>query len=198
MEFADPALANRETRRRERPLRQMLSWLYRAVGAAIAIVIMEVLARIAGEPLARVPFVTSIVLVMALPGSDGARPYAVIGGHMLSAASGLAAVAILGAGETPAAISVGLAVLVMQAARAMHPPAGIGAMLVASQGLPVAWLLSPVMAGALLLVGFATLWSRLEQTFVDRTARVLAAARPSLMSAQPLVRNWHHRTWRRP
>lgn len=176
----------------------MLSWLYRAAGAAIAIVIMEVLARIAGEPLARVPFVTSIVLVMALPGSDGARPYAVIGGHMLSAASGLAAVAILGAGETPAAIGVGLAVLVMQAARAMHPPAGIGAMLVASQGLPVAWLLSPVLAGALLLVGFATLWSRLEQTFVDRTARVLAAARPGLMSAQPLVRNWHHRTWRRP
>jgi len=176
----------------------MLSWLYRAAGAAIAIVIMEVLARIAGEPLARVPFVTSIVLVMALPGSDGARPYAVIGGHMLSAASGLAAVAILGAGETPAAISVGLAVLVMQAARAMHPPAGIGAMLVASQGLPVAWLLSPVLVGALLLVGFATLWSRLEQTFVDRTARVLAAARPGLMSAPPLVRNWHHRTWRRP
>lgn len=154
-------------------LRQTLTWLHRAVGAAIAIGIMEALARLAGEPLARVPFVTSIVLVMALPGSDGARPYAVIGGHLLSAASGLVALAVLGAGETPAAVAVGVAVLLMQAARALHPPAGIGAMLVATQGLPLHWILSPVLAGALLLVVYGALWLRLEAIFVGAAARAI-------------------------
>lgn len=154
-------------------LRQTLTWLHRAVGAAVAIGIMEVLARLAGEPLARVPFVTSIVLVMALPESDGARPYAVIGGHLLSAASGLVALAVLGAGEAPAAVAVGVAVLLMQAARALHPPAGIGAMLVATQDLPLHWVLSPVLAGALLLVVYGALWLRLEPIFVGAAARAL-------------------------
>lgn len=154
-------------------LRQTLTWLHRAVGAAVAIGIMEVLARLAGEPLARVPFVTSIVLVMAMPESDGARPYAVIAGHVLSAASGLVTLALLGAGEAPAAIAVGVAVLLMQAARAFHPPAGIGAMLVATQGLPLHWILSPVLAGALLLVVYGTLWLRLEPIFVGAAARAL-------------------------
>jgi CBS-domain-containing membrane protein len=156
-------------------LRQILVWLHRALGAALAIVIMEVLAHVAGEPSARVPFVTSIVLVMALPGSDGARPYAVIGGHLLSAASGLIALTMLGAGETSAAVAVGLAVLLMQAARAMHPPAGIGAMLMASQGLPPSWVVSPVLTGAVLLVAYATFWVRLEKIVIDPAERALAA-----------------------
>lgn len=153
-------------------LRQALVWIYRAVGAAVAIALMELLAHLAGEPLARVPFVTSIVLVMALPGSDGARPYAVIGGHLLSAASGLAALVVLGAGEVSAAVAVGVAVLLMQAARAMHPPAGIGAMLMASQGLPAAWIASPVLAGAVLLVGYGTLWGRLEPKVIGAAERL--------------------------
>ena len=155
-------------------LRQILIWLYRAIGAAIAIAIMEGLARLAGEPLPRVPFVTSIVLVMALPGTEGARPRAVIGGHVLSALSGFVALAMLGAGEPAAAVAVGLAVLLMQAARAMHPPAGIGAMLVAAQGLPATWILSPVLAGAVLLVGYSAFWSGLEQTAIDRVERAIS------------------------
>ena len=133
---------------------------------------MEALAALGGEPFVRVPFVTSIVLVMALPDSDGARPYAVIAGHVLSCAAGLVALAALGPGEKTAAIAVGLAVLAMLAARALHPPAGIDAMLVAAHGLPAAWLVSPVLAGAVLLVAYAALWSRLEHAVVRLAARV--------------------------
>jgi CBS-domain-containing membrane protein len=143
-------------------LQQTVIWLHRAVGAGLAIVIMEALAALGGEPFVRVPFVTSIVLVMGLPDSDGARPYAVIAGHVLSCASGLAALALFGPGEKSAAVAVGLAVLAMLAARALHPPAGIDAMLVAAHGLPAAWLVSPVLAGAVLLVAYAALWRRLE------------------------------------
>lgn len=157
-------------------MRQTLTWLYRATGAAIAIVIMEALAQLAGESLARVPFITSIVLVMALPGSDGARPYALVGGHLISAASGLTVAAILGAGEPSAAVAVGFAVLLMQVARAMHPPAGIGAMLIASQGLPVWWIVNPVLIGALLLVAYAGVWTGLERKVIDLAERAMAAA----------------------
>ena len=44
-------------------------FLYRSTGTATAMVIMELLAGYVEEPLWRVPFVTSIVLVTALPDS---------------------------------------------------------------------------------------------------------------------------------
>jgi hypothetical protein len=47
----------------------------------------------------------------------------------------------------------------MLAGRAMHPPAGIDAFLVAGLGLPMSWAVSPVLIGALLLAGFSRLWA---------------------------------------
>ena len=43
--------------------------VYRAIGASLAIALMEGLASLGNQPLARVPFVTSIVLVLAMPDS---------------------------------------------------------------------------------------------------------------------------------
>ena len=80
--------------------RQVAIWLYRGVGAAVAIALMEVLAQLTDEPLARVPFVTSIVLTISLPDSEAAQPYAVVAGHLLSTAAGFAALWCLGAGTT--------------------------------------------------------------------------------------------------
>jgi CBS-domain-containing membrane protein len=139
-------------------MRQVAIWVYRAIGAGIAIAIMELFARIAHQPLARVPFVTSIVLTMALPDSEPAQPYPVIGGHLLSCAAGLIALWLLGPGEVSSATAVGLAALLMLLVRAMHPPAGIDAFLVAELGLPTSWIWSPVLLGALLLVAFSRLW----------------------------------------
>jgi CBS-domain-containing membrane protein len=136
----------------------MVVWIYRAVGAGLAIAVMELLARIGHQPLARVPFVTSIVLTMSLPDSDGARPYAVVAGHLLSCVAGFAALLCLGSGEIPSAVAVGLAVLLMLGCRAMHPPAGIDAFLVAGLGLPASWIVNPVVIGAVLLVGYSRAW----------------------------------------
>jgi len=125
--------------------------------------IMELLARVAQEPLARVPFVTSIVLALSLPDSEPAQPYAIIVGHLASCVAGFAALWCLGSGETASAVGVGLAALLMLALRAMHPPAGIDAFLIAGWGLPASWLLSPVLIGALLLALFSRLWSMGER-----------------------------------
>src|SRR6478672_11865159 len=65
-------------------MQQVAIWAYRAAGAGLAIALMEALAQFAGEPVLRVPFVTSIVLTLALPESEPAQPYALIAGHLLS------------------------------------------------------------------------------------------------------------------
>jgi len=147
-------------------LRQYLLWLYRGIGAAVAIVIMEVLARIGHHELPRLPFVTSIVLAMALPESEAAQPYAVIGGHLLSCVAGLAALWLMAPGEAASAVAVGLAALFMLAGRAMHPPAGIDAFLVAGLGLSPGWIVNPVLIGAILLAVFSRLWAAGERRWL--------------------------------
>lgn len=145
-----------------------LVWLHRALGAGLAILLMEVLAHAVGEPFAQVPFVTSIVLVMALPDQPAAKPYAIVAGHVLSALAGYAALSLLGPTETASAIAVGAALLVMVAARAVHPPAGINAFLVPTHDLHLSWILSPVFTGSLILVAFAVMWRSLERLIVRR------------------------------
>jgi CBS-domain-containing membrane protein len=143
---------------RETELRQAGLFLYRATGTAVAIAVMELLAGYGGEPLWRVPFVTSIVLVTALPHSEASRPYAVIAGHLWSCAAGFATLLVLGQGNQASAVGVGLAALGMLAIRAPHPPAGIDAFLIAANGLPGRWVVSPVMIGCMLLVIFSQGW----------------------------------------
>ena len=88
-------------------LRQAGVFLYRAIGTAVAIGIMELLANYVAEPLWRIPFVTSIVLVTALPDSEASRPYAVIAGHMWSCGAGLVALPLLGPGNLASAVASG-------------------------------------------------------------------------------------------
>ena len=42
--------------------------------------------------------------------------------------------------------------------RAMHPPAGIDAFLIAGLGLPRSWIVNPIMIGAVLLAGCSRVW----------------------------------------
>ncbi len=146
------------------------TWAYRAFGAAVAIGLMEMLAGFAGEPLARVPFVTSIVLVMALPNSEAAKPRAIVAGHLLSSGCGLLCFWTFGHGETSSALAVGAATFLMIAFGAVHPPAGIDAFLVPAHRLPASWLLDPVLYGSLLLVIFGELW-RLGEPFFAGSRR---------------------------
>jgi len=154
-------------------VQQFSIWLYRALGTGLAIAFMELLARTSNQPLSQVPFVTSIVLTLSLPDSEAAQPYAVIAGHLLSTAAGFAALWCLGAGMTASAVGVGLAALLMMAARAVHPPAGIDAFLVPLLGMPAGWIFNPVLVGAVMLAAFGKLWSRgeglLRRGFVTRS-----------------------------
>jgi CBS-domain-containing membrane protein len=140
--------------------------LYRALGAGVAIAGLEVLAAIVDEPLSRIPFITSIVLVIALPNSPAAQPRALIGGHVISCLAGWLSVTVFGAGDIARAVGVGAATLAMIATGTLHPPAGLDAFLVATQGLPLQWIGSPVLIGAMLLAAYARILAIGERLIV--------------------------------
>jgi CBS-domain-containing membrane protein len=132
----------------------------RAVGGALGIAVMTTLAHASGQPLMMVPFATSIVLVMGSPEAPPANPRAVVGGHLLSAFAGVACATIFGdAFWVPA---VGLAIALMHAADTFHPPAGISPLIITSAHATPLFLLTPVLSGALILVGFAFVYHRLS------------------------------------
>lgn len=139
----------------------MVGGVIAGLGAAIAIGVMEWFSIATHFPLAVIPFATSIVLVIGSPEAEPAQPRALIGGHLLSTFVGLLVLKLTGPNAFAAAAGVGLAVLAMYLTGTFHPPAGINPLLVISQNLPWTFLFAPVLAGALMLTGFAMLWHRL-------------------------------------
>lgn len=92
----------------------------------------------------------SAVLVFALPQGPLSQPWAVIGGHGLSACVALVIVHIIGGGVMAMALAVGGAIGVMHLARCIHPPGGATALYVVQAMQSAAapqWslLLSPVL-----------------------------------------------------
>jgi CBS-domain-containing membrane protein len=129
-----------------------------AVGGAVAIALMEVLAERTTVPLLFVPFATSIVLVMGSPEAEPAQPRALVGGHLVSAAVGLLLLQVTGPGPWAAATAVGLAIIAMHATRTFHPPAGIDPLVIVINNMPLSFFVVPVAVGACLLVAFAYVW----------------------------------------
>jgi CBS-domain-containing membrane protein len=132
-----------------------------AAGAAIAILLMEVLSDRAAFPLLFVPFATSIVLVMGSPEIEAAQPRALIGGHLLASALALAVVKLTGPGPFAAALAVALAMVAMHLTRTFHPPAGIDPIVIVLNDLSWSFLLAPVALGACLLAALAFAWHNL-------------------------------------
>jgi CBS-domain-containing membrane protein len=140
--------------------RNVLAGIVAGVGAAIAIGVMEWSSLESHTPLTIIPFATSIVLVIGSPQVEPAQPRALIGGHVVATLTGLAVLHATGPQAWAAAVAVGLAVLAMHVTDTFHPPAAINPLLVVSNNLPWSFLLAPVLAGALLLTGFALVWHR--------------------------------------
>jgi CBS-domain-containing membrane protein len=132
-----------------------------AAGGALAIAVMEAFSARAAFPLAAIPFATSIVLVLGSPKAEPAQPRPLIGGHILSTVVGLIMVKLCGPAPWVAALSVGLAILVMHLTETFHPPAGIDPLVVVTNNMSWGFLVAPVTVGVLLLTLFAFAWHRL-------------------------------------
>jgi CBS-domain-containing membrane protein len=138
--------------------------LFRALGGGGAIALMIWLSKTSGVPLMWIPFVTSIVMVMGSPEAPPAQPLRILGGHMVCAASGIACTMLLGFDIWIAALAIGVAIALMHALDVFHPPAGITPVIIVMSKASPLFILSPVLAGAVLLIAYALIFHRLTGT----------------------------------
>lgn len=131
------------------------------LGAAFGLLLAGLALKAAGVGWLIAPFGASAVLVYAVPNSPLAQPWSVVMGNTLSALVALGVLTALPQADWAVPLAVGLAIAVMLLARALHPPGGAVALLVALGG-KADWLhiLGLVAAGSCLLVAIGILWNR--------------------------------------
>lgn len=114
-------------------------------------------------------FGASAVLLFGAPTAPFSQPRNVIGGHLISAIAGVSSYKFfnvaLGLTCLAPPVGVGLALMGMQATRAVHPPAG-GTALIAVLGSPLIHQMGysfiiPTFLGSTLLVGVACIFNNL-------------------------------------
>lgn len=111
------------------------------------------------------PFGASSVLLFAVPNSPLAQPWSAIVGNSVAALAGVAVCYVIPDPVLRVAVAVGLAITVMILARAVHPPGGAVAMVVAvnpdiATELGFRFALTPVAAITAILVLTAVLYAR--------------------------------------
>ncbi|RYI33535.1 MAG: CBS domain-containing protein, partial [Acetobacteraceae bacterium] len=131
------------------------------VGAAAGLLLAGLALKGLGFGWLIAPFGASAVLVYAVPNSPLAQPWSVVMGNTLSALVALAVMTALPGQDLAVPLAVGLAIAVMLAGRALHPPGGAVALLVALGG-ETEWtrILLMIATGSCLLVGIGILWNR--------------------------------------
>ena len=107
------------------------------------------------------PFGASMVLVMAVHESPLAQPKNIILGHILSAMSGVLIFSLMGTTFISIGLSVGLAVFVMASFNIIHPPAGANPIIAVLGGKGLSFVILPVAVGALFIVLFAIIYSKI-------------------------------------
>lgn len=106
-------------------------------------------------------FGATAVLVYGAVRSPLAQPRNLVGGHVISAAIGVAAYHYLGGeGWLPAAAAVATAIAAMHFTKTLHPPGGATALIAVIGGEPVhrlgfLYVIFPVACGALILLAVA-------------------------------------------
>lgn len=111
------------------------------------------------------PFGASSVLLFAVPNSPLAQPWSAIVGNSVAALAGVAVCYVIPDPVLRVAVAVGLAITVMVLARAVHPPGGAVAMVVAlnpdiATSLGFRFAMTPVAAITAVLVLTAVLYAR--------------------------------------
>jgi CBS-domain-containing membrane protein len=140
------------------------SWrhvVWSLLGGGLAIGLISALTIATAKPWLMAPFGASCVLAFGLPDSPLAQPRSIVGGHLLSALVGLVCLGLFGPQWWAMGLSVAGAIAVMQLTGTTHAPAGANPILVMNGALGWSGLLTPVLAGSLVLVACAVLFNNL-------------------------------------
>ncbi|TDA68760.1 MAG: HPP family protein [Clostridia bacterium] len=132
------------------------------LGAFAGIGVVAALSLVYQLPMIVASFGASAVLIYGLPEAPLAQPRNVIGGHLISAATGVAVYALLGLSWWSAALSASLAVVLMLVTRTAHPPGGATALAAVLGRAGPVYILTPVLLGAIILVGIGLVTNNLS------------------------------------
>ena len=133
----------------------MLAWM----GGFIAIAVITGLFESTAIPLVLGSFGASCVLVFGYPDVPFSQPRNVVIGHLLSSLSGLVFLALYGPHWWSVALAVATAIALMMLTRTVHPPAGSNPVIIYLLHPGWSFLLTPTLAGALLLTLVALLYN---------------------------------------
>lgn len=102
-------------------------------------------------------FGASCVLVYGVIQSPLAQPRNLIGGHLVSAVTGVAVTKLVPEMWIAAPLAVSLSIVLMQITKTLHPPGGATALIAATgspelKALGFGYVVSPVLTGALILL----------------------------------------------
>ncbi|PHM73482.1 HPP family protein [Xenorhabdus kozodoii] len=128
-------------------------------GGFLAILVLGCLSQTTEYPWLMAPFGATCVILFAAPTSPLAQPRNIIGGHLLTTLVGLITLYTLGDSLIVMSLAVGIAIMLMQLFRVVHPPAGANPLVVFLAGQEVVgfdFLFTPVLTGSLALVVIAS------------------------------------------
>ena len=137
----------------------MIAWF----GGVLAIAAVGYLANVSGAPLMLGSFGASCVLLFGFPDSPFSQPRNVIGGHVLASLIGLVFLALFGAHWWSMALAAGTAIALMMLTRTVHPPAGSNPVIVMLLSPTWAFLLTPTLIGAVVLVLVALFFNNMPR-----------------------------------
>lgn len=106
-------------------------------------------------------FGASCLLIFAYPASPFAQPRNVIGGHFIASLTGLIFLNLFGVHWWSMAVAVATAIALMLVFRVPHPPAGSNPFIVMMTSANWNFLVTPTLAGAVILVVVAIIYNNL-------------------------------------
>ncbi|WP_018086798.1 HPP family protein [Desulfurispora thermophila] len=139
------------------PQLSRLDLLVTATGSLLGIGLITLLAHLYRLPLLIPSFGASAVLLYGACHVPMAQLRNVIGGHVVSALTGVAVYHLLGCSWWSITIGVTLAIVVMSVTHTLHPPGGATAFMAVSTGQGLWFVFMPVATGVLCLVLIAVL-----------------------------------------
>ncbi|MBI6549671.1 HPP family protein [Xenorhabdus lircayensis] len=128
-------------------------------GGFLGILVLSYLSQTTEYPWLMAPFGATCVILFAAPASPLAQPRNIIGGHLLATAVGLLTLYSLGDSLIVMSLAVGIAIMLMQLFRVVHPPAGANPLVIFLAGQEAVgfdFLFTPVLTGSLALIAIAS------------------------------------------
>lgn len=134
--------------------------IFAFLGGFITIIVLSFLTEASKLIFIMAPFGASCVLAYAAWEAPLAQPRNIIGGHIITALTGIIILQIFGNSIWAMAAAVGLAIALMVFTKTTHPPAGANPIIIFTSHQSFSFLLFPVATGALIVTALAFILNR--------------------------------------